>query len=310
MMPIGKAKLVTCAIIQDKPRIMTIITTRRVRWMIVEHESCSSVIIIVAPTLLVPVYGVLIHLCPVLARRISVILDENVHSRPVIARVNYYADGVLIPSISFHIGQKMKNGVGMRVCVLAVCLVSALVAFGANAQEAHRLVVWDGEGANVGAAWVSPTSSTFQPQTAVAHSGNTALEFKFSGNNQWIGGGWGWYAFKTGEDVGADTTPFKTFSFWVNTAGKPVTFRLNFLCNGTVLDTPEHHSSRVDITDYVPDVFDGQWHEVRIPLKDLVNSPGFNARVVSQLQLDLSVGADVDDSIFIDDISFDDRPAS
>ncbi len=180
----------------------------------------------------------------------------------------------------------------------------------ASAQTpVNRLVVWNGEDANVGSSWVNPTRSTFAPQTAEAHSGNTALEFKFTGNNEWIGGGWSWYAFKTGDDVGTDTTPFKTFSFWVKTRGKPIAFRLNFLCNGQVLDTPEHHSLRINVQDYVPDVFDGNWHEVRIPLQDLVASPGFNAKVVSQIQLDLSVGADVDDSIFIDDIAFDDQPA-
>ena len=195
---------------------------------------------------------------------------------------------------------------------LSLALSLGLAASAAHADDAatpHRLVVWNGEDANVGSSWVNPTSSTFAPQTAEAHSGTTALQFHFTGNNQWIGGGWSWYAFKTGDDVGTDTTPYKTFSFWVKVKGKPVAFRLNFLCNGKVLDTPEHHSERVNITDYVPNVFDGQWHEVRIPLKDLVNSPGFNAKVVSQIQLDLSVGADVDDSFFIDDISFDDQPA-
>ena len=201
-----------------------------------------------------------------------------------------------------------------KTAVAGLALALGLLAGGAvQAQDAaspiHRLVVWNGEDANTGSSWVNPTRSTFAPQMATAHSGSTALEFHFTGNNEWIGGGWSWYAFKTGDDVGTDTTPFKTFSFWVKTKGKPVAFRLNFLCNGKVLDTPEHHSLRVNILDYTPDAFDGNWHEVRIPLKDLVASPGFNAKVVSQIQLDLSVGADVDDSFFIDDISFDDQPA-
>lgn len=195
--------------------------------------------------------------------------------------------------------------------VAGLALLGLLAAGAVSAQEASpgRLVVWNGEDANTGAGWVNPTRSTFAPQNVEAHSGTTALEFHFTGNNEWIGGGWSWYAFKTGETVGTDTTPFKTFSFWFKAKGKPVVFRLNFLCNGDVLDTPEHHSLRVNVLDYAPDAFDGAWHEVRIPLQDLVASPGFNAMVVSQVQLDLSVGADVDDSFFIDDIAFDDQPA-
>ena len=193
-----------------------------------------------------------------------------------------------------------------RRIVAAAVLGLGLMAGAAHAQTGH-LVVWNGEDANVGASWVNPTRSTFAPQTAEAHSGHTALAFHFTGDSEWIGGGWSWYAFKTGRTVGTDTTPFKTFSFWVKVKGKPVTFRLNFLCNGEILDTPEHHSRRINVLDYTPDVFDGAWHEVRIPLADLVNSPGFDAKVVSQVQLDLVVGPQTDDTIYIDDIGFDDR---
>ncbi len=198
----------------------------------------------------------------------------------------------------------------MSVLTLGLSLLAVGgAAYAGDASPVNRVVVWNGEDANVGAGWVNPTRSTFAPQTAEAHSGNTALEFRFTGDNEWIGGGWSWYAFKTGEDVGTDTTPYRTFSFWIKTTGKPVAFRLNFLCNGDVLDTPEHHSLRVNVLDYAPDVFDGAWHEVRIPLKDLTESNGFNAKLISQVQLDLSAGPDVADSFFIDDISFDDRPA-
>ncbi|ESQ76632.1 hypothetical protein ABAC402_02860 [Asticcacaulis sp. AC402] len=172
-----------------------------------------------------------------------------------------------------------------------------------------RVVVWDGETANVGSGWVNPTRSTFAAQTSQAHSGASALELKFSGNSEWIGAGWNWFNFKTGDDIGTDVTGLSTFSFWIKVQGKPVQFRINLQCNGTVLDTPEQHSARVDVLSYAPNIFDGHWHEVRIPLRDLIESEGFNPRVVSQLQLDLTVGPDTHNSFFIDDISFDNRPA-
>ena len=77
-----------------------------------------------------------------------------------------------------------------------------------------------------------------------------------------------------------------------------------------MLDTPEQHSTRIDVLTYAPDIFDGNWHEVRVPLRDLVESKGFNPHNVSQIQLDLTVGAVTQNSFFIDDISFDNRPAT
>ena len=179
-----------------------------------------------------------------------------------------------------------------------------------NSSGQHRVVVWNGETANVGGGWVNPTRSTFGPQTIEAHSGSSALEFKFSGDNEWIGAGWNWFNFKTGDDICTDVSGLETFSFWIKVRGKPVQFRLNLQCNGAVLDTPEQHSTRIDVLTYAPDIFDGNWHEVRVPLRDLVESKGFNPHNVSQIQLDLTVGADTQNSFFIDDISFDNRPST
>jgi len=218
----------------------------------------------------------------------------------------------------------MPDGVktASRLVPLTAALVLAGHAVAANGADGkdpnasnqsadhQRVVVWDGETANVGGSWVNPTRSTFGPQTNEAHSGPSALEFKFSGSNEWIGSGWNWFKFKTGDDIGTDVSGLRTLSFWIKVRGKPVQFRLNLQCNGAVLDTPEHHSARVDVLTYAPDIFDGDWHEVRIPLRDLVESKGFNPRNVSQIQLDLTVGPDTRDSFFIDDIAFDNRPVN
>jgi hypothetical protein len=66
------------------------------------------------------------------------------------------------------------------------------------APAVKRVVVWDGEQASTGAGWTNPTTATIKPQTVEAHSGNTALEFRFKGDKGWLGAGWNWLAFKTG----------------------------------------------------------------------------------------------------------------
>jgi len=64
-------------------------------------------------------------------------------------------------------------------------------------NSVNRVVVWDGESAAQGAGWSNPKGSTIGPQTVVAHSGNTALEFKFKGGgDDWPGAGWNWCAFQ------------------------------------------------------------------------------------------------------------------
>jgi hypothetical protein len=203
----------------------------------------------------------------------------------------------------------------LRQCAIASLLalpfgVSASPGEAAQSAAVNRMIVWDGEQANIGAGWVNPTTSTIQPQNAVVHSGTTALEFKFMGSTQWIGAGWNWFKFKTGTTVGTDTTAMKNLSFWMKTQGDfGGILRVNLLCNGDKLDTPEEHTVKVELLKYCPKLYDGEWHEVVIPLTDLYQIKGFNPKILSEIHLGLTSEKAADGSIFIDDIGFDDRTA-
>jgi rhamnogalacturonyl hydrolase YesR len=194
-------------------------------------------------------------------------------------------------------------------------IVLAVFTFGATAAEVaggtpvsvKRMVVWDGEQANIGAGWVNLTTSTIKPQTVEAHSGKTALEFKFKGSNEWLGAGWNWFNFKTGANVGTDASAMKNLSFWIKTKGKAGNLHVNLLCNGNVLDTPEEHTVKVAVSKYCPQFLDGQWHEVVIPLADLNQIKGFNPKIISEIHFGFMAGKDTDGSFFIDDMAFDDR---
>ena len=65
------------------------------------------------------------------------------------------------------------------------------------------------------------------------------------------------------------------------------------------------------MVDYCPDVYDGRWHEVVIPLKDLyANSGPYNPKTTYELRVftESPAGAKVD--IYFDDIGFDNRAAA
>jgi hypothetical protein len=187
--------------------------------------------------------------------------------------------------------------------VLAI-LISSLGAISVQAQFVKQAVVWDGEQASKGTGWTNPKTCTMEPQTNEFHSGHTALEFKFKGgsNDSWPGAGWNWCAFQTGP-YGTDITAFKYLTFWMKTRGKITDPQVNLLCNGKVFDMPEHHTEKVSVLHYCPQLSDGDWHKVSIPLADLVQPKGFDPLHVGELQI-FNAG-EGDGSFFFDDISFE-----
>ena len=143
----------------------------------------------------------------------------------------------------------------VRSSLLAVLMSAGyLLAASEAAPAVERVVVWDGEQASTGAGWTNPKTNTIGPQAVEAHSGNTALEFKFSGSGEeWLGAGWNLCAFQTGP-YGTDITPFKRFAFWMKTQGKVADPQLNLLCNGKEFDMPEHHTEKVSALNYCPPI--------------------------------------------------------
>jgi hypothetical protein len=174
------------------------------------------------------------------------------------------------------------------------------------APPPHKIIVWDGETANTGAGYTNPSSSTLLPETTDAHSGTTALEFKFQGSGVWLGCGWDWFNWKTGDDVGTDTTGMKNLTFWIKSKGATGDLQVQLLCNGVVLDTPEHHSAKVDVLKYCPDLLDGKWHQVEIPLADLTQPAGFNPKIISRIDFGFNADKPANGSFVVDDIGFDD----
>jgi hypothetical protein len=215
--------------------------------------------------------------------------------------------------------RKPKAMQSSLVALTLIALAAAAVASGADANSpgrgepaasslpsAHvstnRVVVWDGEQVVKGTGWVNHETCSMGPQTVEAHSGNTALEFKFKGAGDWLGAGWNWCAFQTGP-YGTDITAMKKFTFWIKSKGKTADLKINLLCNGLVFDMPKHHTEKVSVLAYCPQLSDGQWHQVSIPLADLKQPKGFDPLHVGELQM-FNAGAG-DGSFFFDDLAFE-----
>lgn len=187
-----------------------------------------------------------------------------------------------------------------------VALAAAANCVATAGATTNITVVWDGEQAVVGSGWTSTTGSgtvSLRPQTAVTHSGKTALELHCKGN-LWLGAGWDWVAFAKGE--GTDVRAMKRLTFWVKCTEKSGDLEINLLCGGQKLDTPEHHTAKVQLRKYCPTLGDGNWHKVAIPLADMGTPSGFDPTKVCELQMGMYSPQPVDCSFFIEDIAFDD----
>ncbi|MEI8112560.1 MAG: carbohydrate binding domain-containing protein [Bacteroidia bacterium] len=195
-----------------------------------------------------------------------------------------------------------------KVSLFAILIMSVFI-FGSTLSFAQpkRMVVWNGETASKAAGWTNPAATcTISAQTIEAHSGKTAVEFRFKGDgkNGWLGCGWDWASFQVGE-YGTDISAMKNFSFWLKVKGTSAELSFNLLCNGgPALDQPQHHTEKVIVSKYCPDWKDGNWHQVVVPLADLVQPKGFDAKHVAEMQF-FNTG-EGDGSFFIDDLAFDD----
>lgn len=172
-----------------------------------------------------------------------------------------------------------------------------------------RLTVWDGEAFARGLAWTGPPSplNFIKPQTDEAYSGRVALEFRGEGAG-WIGGGWnwhGWYPEKAGDDI----RPYANLVFRIKIVGDDP----GGLTVALVSSLTKKPTGAVPVAEYAGDgvnLRDGQWHEVVIPLRDLMTTgkDPFDPSRVWELSLNSWAPKRRAFSVFLDDIGFDTRP--
>jgi hypothetical protein len=174
--------------------------------------------------------------------------------------------------------------------------------------QVEQLTVWDGETVTQGNGWVTSNGvCSIKIQNIVVHSGKSAVQFTFKSTHvalekDWIGAGWNWVNWQIGP-IGTDITNMKYFTFWLKVEGKAAEMKFNLLCNGSpALDMPEHHTEKVLVSKYCPHWKNGQWNKVVVPIKDLIQPSGFDAKHIAEMQF-FNTG-NGDGSFFIDDLIF------
>ncbi len=135
-----------------------------------------------------------------------------------------------------------------------------------NPTVARDLVAWDGDDKKIINCWFNKEIATFGAQSSVAHQGSTALLWHVAAKTFFsnCGAFWCTYPVKATDGLDASSEANLVFSFKMDGASKPTSLR-PYLCSigeGGIKVV----GKQVELLTYCPKAFDGQWHDVVIPL--------------------------------------------
>jgi hypothetical protein len=166
-----------------------------------------------------------------------------------------------------------------------------------TSAPAGVLVVWDGETKSNAQCWAG---GAIKVQGKEVHAGKQALAWTAKGAR--AHNGWNWFGWHPA-DAGTDISDYTNFVFWIKGAGakKPPDIWVDLVSNNKNSATQQ-----IGIGKYCPNAFDGEWHEVVIPLKALY---GDKKDFGPKKTWELDISAPWNDSVFdfvayIDDIGF------
>jgi hypothetical protein len=167
-----------------------------------------------------------------------------------------------------------------------------------------QVSVWSGASPDAGEGWAGPeeSGSTITVQQGQGRDGKAAVAFHSMGTG-WTGGLWNWHGWWP-DGVGTDLGERTTLTFWIKATGQsPDTLTVGL---GSV---SAQNTGQVAIADYCPELWDGQWHEVVVPLQDLYakDATGFDPHLARQLDLGSWSATARDFTLLIDEIGFDRR---
>jgi hypothetical protein len=177
----------------------------------------------------------------------------------------------------------------------------------ATAPPAGKLVVWDGDGQGTSAkGWCEKKDVCKLAPTPDGGRAGMGLEFHAEGP-EWQGFGWNWYGWWP-SNAGTDISQYKNLTFWIRVQGKsakeapePKSVKIRLVASSS-----EDPSSEVPVADYVPSFADGQWHEVTIPLADLLKGDGakFDAHTAWEFRIGTWAADARNFDLYFDEIGF------
>jgi hypothetical protein len=151
------------------------------------------------------------------------------------------------------------------------------------AADKAKLVIWPGEAADKGVSWAGPADShaALAVQKGQGREGKPALEFRSEGAG-WRGCLWNWHGWWP-EGAGTDIGPRSHLCFWIKAEGQ----QPDSLDVG-LGSADGKKTGLVSIAQYVPAVWDGKWHEVVVPLKDIYAKEKTEFNPAKARELDLN----------------------
>ena len=164
------------------------------------------------------------------------------------------------------------------------------------------LIVWDGDAVTGGAGFNGFNAHGWGVQHVVAHAGS-ALRVEVSGGDfAFFGYNWFSWAF---EDAGTDVTAFDRFCIWMKLDGpaRPTSLTL------TLRSSPksaQRKGAEIDIVPLLPDIADGAWHQVILPMA-LLAPPGCALDLKKVWEVDFALRSKtgmLDCTVYLDDIGF------
>lgn len=219
-----------------------------------------------------------------------------------------------------------RTGVSLSLLAAAAVLVSSSciklppedpnAAGGKVAVGKDVTLVWDGDkqGGNA-KEWANCNLKSGCKSTVTAAPGEgvnktVGLQWHAEGKD-WKGFGWNWYGFWP-ENAGLDISKKKNLTFWVrlrvdDPAKAPTLKDITVALAGSNKANAE--TDQVSLAAYVDNLSDGQWHEVEVPIHDLLKGKGKNFDLTKTWEFRLGEYgvSDRNFTVFIDNIGFDDR---
>jgi hypothetical protein len=174
-------------------------------------------------------------------------------------------------------------------------------------------VVWDGDkNGPSGKGWASCSKDkegkckvTADAKPGVGRNGTVGLEFKAKGPD-WMGCGWNWYGWWP-NNGGDDITGKKNLVFWVKLQSPKAPDPSGLKVSLASSTKDKEQSNEVTLGNYVKNLSDGQWHEVKIPVSELLQGDKgkiFDAKKAWEFRVGGWYQDEQEYTITVDDIGF------
>jgi hypothetical protein len=197
-------------------------------------------------------------------------------------------------------------GSGMLPSRRTLVLPLLILAAAMPAAEKKPTLVWDGDGANVGAGWAKAGGdkpAAFTVEAGDAASKNVAR--LHAEGDHWVRAGWRWV--KSDSKVGFNAKPFAAFCFAIKgdkVQTMPTDIKVILVASaadGTRVEGPE-----VSLATAAPKALGGgkAWVQVVLPVKDLTAAKDFDATNITEVMFVATGGKGIDADLLIDNIGF------